>query len=63
MIQNWTKVPVLYSTGVAIFIALIILMDCAVVRSPVPVVVTELVRENEDDGLAERDINKSAQYH
>uniref|UniRef100_A0A1X7TYJ2 RRM domain-containing protein n=1 Tax=Amphimedon queenslandica TaxID=400682 RepID=A0A1X7TYJ2_AMPQE len=32
-------------------------------KSPVPVVVSELVRENEDDGLAERDINKSAQYH
>ena len=30
-------------------------------RSPIPVSVSELVREN-DDGLAENDINKSAQY-
>lgn len=31
-------------------------------RSPIPVTVTELIRENEDDGLPDKEISKSNAY-
>ena len=32
-------------------------------RSPIPVSVAELVRENEEEGLPEKQISKSSQYN
>ena len=31
-------------------------------RSPIPISVAELVRENEEEGLPEKQISKSSQY-